>query len=401
MIYSFIHATWQQAQSLFLQAQDAEPENGLVEVPDIIQSQLAQKINDLSSPKAYQTAIQDAIAAAVEDWQHNLDAPNSLVFLSNPVEAIDKILSDSIRNWHHAPELVIVPLNCRSRPRDPLNLKQHIQQALTDYPQLEATSASAMHEAIEDENLDQRTSICIIPCLEQYFLRCIGGWDGIEYLREIVAHNRNCFWVIGCNHWAWDFLDMVCQIRAYFNDVRSLPSLDETMLQEWLNPIVETVVDMKNSDNHDSDLRQSYWKSLSACSSGVSQIAVNLWLQSLRIKKDEDSQAEDLSDYNFSATDTSESTLVLHEVKPSLPNLPSLSSMDRYLLHSLLIHGSMSRSHLALSLGEPESQLQSRIQLLLREDVLSSKNGRLSVQACHYSKLKTELSNNNFFVSGS
>ena len=399
MIYSLIHSTWQQAQSWFSQAQDSDSDHGLVEIPDILQAQLMEAINDLSSPEAYRDEVQGAIATAIEDWQHNLDAPNSLVFLSNPVEAIAKILSDSICNWHHAPGIVIVPLDDQARPRDPLSLTQQIQQALSAYPQIESTNVSAMHEAIEDEDLEKRTTICLLPCLEQYFLRCIGGWDGIEYLREIMAHNRNCFWVVGCNQWAWEFLDMVCQISAYFNNVQSLPKLDGPMLQDWLNPIVKTVVDANNLDTDSDNLRQSYWKSLSNQSSGVGQIAVHLWLQSLRIQE-EDNSTEKLSDYDFSTTTSSESSLVLHEVSPSLPHLPTLTNIDRYLLHSLLIHGPMSRPHLALSLGEPESQLQSRIQLLLREGVLSSNNGHLAVQASHYSKLKTELGNNNFFVSG-
>jgi hypothetical protein len=63
-----------------------------------------------------------------------------------------------------------------------------------------------------------------------------------------------------------------------------------------------------------------------------------------------------------------------------------------------MIHGAMSRPHLALSLGESESQVQAQVQRLLREQVLVQGKGVLSIRAVHYTKLKAELANNNFFV---
>jgi hypothetical protein len=58
----------------------------------------------------------------------------------------------------------------------------------------------------------------------------------------------------------------------------------------------------------------------------------------------------------------------------------------------------MTRAHLAFSLGQQESQIQPRIQWLLRQGVLERSDGVLAVQSLHYAKLKAELANNNFFV---
>ena len=63
-----------------------------------------------------------------------------------------------------------------------------------------------------------------------------------------------------------------------------------------------------------------------------------------------------------------------------------------------MIHGEIKRSHLALSLGEPERKIRDRLQVLRREGVILQRGRRLSVHPAHYPKLYTELKNNNFLV---
>lgn len=399
MTHSLVHSIRQKFQSWFTQAQAAVAiEDEEVELPDGIQSQLWQKIQELPCCQVYQTTVQEVITAGVENWQRNLDAANSLIILGSPVEPIAKILSDSLQTWHNPPVEVFTPLPCRMRPHDPLIMSQQIQQALQAYPQIDVKNLKDTSDLLEANSLADRKTLMMIPCLDQCFLRCIGGWNSIEYLRDMIIHNRNCFWVIGCNHWAWDFLDFVCQISAYFSEVKPLPELDGAMIQTWLNPIAKTMVEPDAIEDSKDNLSQAYWRTLASQSSGVSSIAFGVWLNSLRVKRD---QLEDgnLSQLNLSETSTTNKTrFTLRQTKPTLPSLPPLTGIDRYLLHSLLIHGQMSHVHLALSLGEPESQIQARIQGLLRAGILASSNGMLSVRAAHYAKLKIELTNNNFFV---
>jgi hypothetical protein len=121
---SLLTSLTQQVKSWFEQAKTPEPEEDLVALPDTVQAQLAQKLQALPSPAAYQTAIQADITAAVQAWRQNLDAPNSLIFLGNPVEPIAKILTDSLAAWSDAPVQVVTPLPCLARPQDPLTMAQ-------------------------------------------------------------------------------------------------------------------------------------------------------------------------------------------------------------------------------------------------------------------------------------
>lgn len=393
----------------------ASSPDDLINLPDALQAELAQAVQSLASPEIYQTAIQTAISTGLQSWQQHLEAANSLIILGNPVEPIAKILRDSLQTWDDAPDLkVVTPFPDLRRPHDPLVIAQQIQQALQPYAQIQVNDLQNADDAIDAECLEQRTTVIVIPDLEQCFLRCIGGWDGIEFLRDITIHNSHCFWVIGCNQWAWDFLDFACQISAYFSEIFPLPELDGAAVQNWLAPIATLVkesnaeirhlqskssqvksmnnADLPQKDNNtptEEEHRQGYWNALVLQSFGVGEIAANLWLRSLRIKQD--MPADDPHD---------QKPLTLIETPPLLPSLPSLTDSDRYLLHSTLIHRQITRAHLALSLGESESQIQARIQWLLREGVLKRSNGVLSVCPVYYKTIQSELSNNNFFVGG-
>jgi len=398
MIQMLIRSIRQQAQSWFTQAQVADTDENWVVLPEHLYAQLAQRVRERPYPDAYKAEIQSAIATAIQTWQENLGAANALVFLANPVEPIGTILGDSLQDWAESPMRAIYPLACDSRPSDPLTLPQHLQQTLQRYPQIN-TNPEKFHTQTDVTALENRKTLVVIPGLEQCFLRCIGGWESIEYLRDIILHNRHCFWVIGCNHWAWDFLDFACQINAYFSEVKTLPDFDEEMLKDWLSPLSDLLTETQDSETTEAgDDSSSYWQSLASRSSGSSQIAANLWQLSLRIEKEVSNG--DNSTLTLDQFEGSDAPFVLEKQKPSLPSLPSLTSTDRYLLHSLLIHGQMTRPHAALSLGEPEGLIRSSIQALMREGVLQQTEDTVSIKAAYYGKLKTELTNNSFFVGG-
>lgn len=393
MTNSLIFSIKQQIQSWFSQAKAKakEKENGLLEIPDTIKAQLGELIEPLSSPIVYQKTVQKEVATKMKAWQENLDAPNTIVFLGSAVEPIVKIMQDSLQNWQNPPLKIITPLKCLTRPADPLTMKMQIKQALKPYQQVDQPG-STEYDRFDAESLEERTTAILIPSLDQCFLRCIGGWESIEYFRDLAINNRNCFWIVGASHWAWEFLDLVCQVSAYFNSIKALPQLDGAMLQEWLEPTINKIV--KDDFN-----RKDYFDSLAKESSGISSIAVHLWLQSLRIPKDNDLDEENLPQINLKETTASNQPLVFYQINPSLPSLPPLTARDRYLLNCVLIHGQINRNHLALSLGESKSLLESEIQLLLQKGILKQRKEFLFVYAPHYAKLKSELANNNFLVS--
>ena len=83
---------------------------------------------------------------------------------------------------------------------------------------------------------------------------------------------------------------------------------------------------------------------------------------------------------------------------PSLPGLPPLEPDDQFILYSLILHGDLTISALAESLGDEQSEVQARVQILRRQGVIEQKDKVLKINPIHYPALKQELANNNFII---
>jgi hypothetical protein len=393
MIKSQINSFINQIKYQFSQAKASKPEEILYPLPDDLKKKFKQAFEQLSIPSPYQTFIQKAITEGIINWQNSSQNPNSLVILGNPVESIDQILIESLKNWNPEDYQVIIPINWPIRSTQPQQITEQLKKALEPY-QISAKDK-------QKSSLDCPQKVILIPCLAQCFLRCIGGWEGIELLRNIIDKNNNYFWIIGCNQWTWTFLDSVCQNNAYFDHIESLPCLEGQPLSEWLLSVQpEAITSQLSWSDH-----QSYWNSLSSVSSGISSIAAYLCLDSLRVQEVDLSSEnkEQINQYNaILETEIGESqekkSVKIRGINPILPELPSLKSQDRYLLYCLVIHGGLTLPQLILSLGEQESLIQSQLQYLLREGIIIKNNDFFQVYPPYYPNLKTELSNNNFLI---
>lgn len=360
-------------------------------LPAGITQALAQRLKSLPTPQPYKEAIQLATRQALQTWQANPEtANNCLVILGWPVVANDLMLKDSLQNYLLDCDVRFF-LSGYQRPADPLEITGHLQRELSpdkDTDRAEPTAPvtqTELHEALPRVN--------VIPSLERCFLRCIQGWEGIEYLQNWVTQDTSRFWVFGCNHWAWAFLDKVCQVGAYLEQTQALPELSGEALAQWLRPMLTTAVKRPDGDTLEVQVAsgdETYWQALASLAAGNATTAAYLWLQTLRLDADlltpEGTLPAEAKSVEVTTT------------KPKAPSLISLEALDRYLLHALLIHGEMTRSHLALSMGEDERLIRSRVQVLRREGLIRQAGRRLTVHPAHYPKLYSELGNNNFLL---
>jgi hypothetical protein len=348
---------------------------------------LRQRVGQLEVPAPLVSGVGKALREAVQAWRADPQAPNVLIVLSRPVEPMNPVIEAVLADWNDQEVPCRTLLPCRRRPADPAAAPRMLMSAL-EAPPGSAASAEPL--------------LLSLPNLDQCFLRCIDGWSGIERLRQVILERRDRFWLLGCNRWAWKFLDHVSQFSSYFPDATRLPDLDGEALCQWLAPVVEELglepTAAEEQPDHHSHAegqgsddgrtnepgRSAHWDLLADVAGGSHRIAAELWLASLRRRPPEE--------------DSEEKPAELVAARPFLPDLPALTDEDRYLLHSLLIHGSQRRSHLAYGLGMPSHRLQPRIQWLLAEGVLQDTAGELGVRACHYPSLLRQLADNNFFT---
>lgn len=372
---------------------------------------LSNRIEDLITPLPYRTLIQSKLTEVITQWQKDEDAPNSLVVLGSPLEVLGKIMNETLTEWEQHDLWEIKSLSWSTRRPNPSGIKTRLLEEIGSSQDLNLPQDKHESQPLLTESSEKHQLLLLIPDLSKCFLRCVDGLEGIEYLQDLLLQDRSRFWLIGCNDWAWEYLNVVCQFSAYCEQTISLPAIDDIKLKNWLTPVSETIqfefsdfqdylsdnlhMESDSEDNWISASEQSYFKYLAQISLGVSNVAAKLWLNSLGIEhKEENSSQEDTSE----AEDNLSTKIVLKWSR--LPDLPELTKDDRYLLFSLCLHGEMTLCELALSLGESQNKVQNQIQTLRNSGVIEVRNGFIGINPTHYPRLKRNLANNHFLITG-
>ncbi|NET44251.1 hypothetical protein [Okeania sp. SIO2B3] len=364
--------------SLFIKVPFQETENELDELPKNVISGLNQQIHALPCHPKYVKILQSTLEEALCQWQDHPEA-NELVILSSSIEPLSQIIQTALVNWSYENIRDIKLLSWSNRPKDFLKIVSKLQNDLGLSAKLDV-----------DCNSGKFQELIVIPCLEFCFLRHIHGLDGIEFLRNRIFQDHSRFWLIGCNSLTWQYLDYIYNINSYFEKTLLLPTMTGEELMEWLTPVFTKMEFQKNDLDEEKQVAkmQEYFDYLSHTSQGLSSAASQLWLKSLSMINTENLDSQETEKENI--------LVEYHQIK-SL-DLPELSSSDRYLLFSMLLHKEINLSHLALSLGESESRIQFQIQKLLSMGVIQRLNNLLTIHPTYYPKLRKHLKNYNFIT---
>ncbi|MCC0175396.1 hypothetical protein I4641_00175 [Waterburya agarophytonicola K14] len=362
-----------------------EPEKSLLQLPQAIKKKLGSAVENLPSNPADQKAIAEALNKVYDRWRDEPDgADNSIVILSSPVTTVSRILSETLQEWADEKQVPMKLLPLTARPHAIETTRSKLEHHLKQ-------------KSVEDDSEETPLEVVVIPNLSWCFLRSLEGLEGIEYLQYLLCNgSKNRFWIIGAGQVGWQYLNSVCSLEAYCGEVFSLPAIASEDLEQWLTPIcqdLDIVFDKPRLDRQlldgDKNNQTNYFASLASISKGVSTVAVQGFLKSIRYQKPEGDETEDQR--------KQESKLVAQI--PKLPELPELEQVDRYLLYSLLLHGDLTISALAESLGDEEAEVQARIEILRRKGVAEQKDRVVKINPIYYPKLKQELSSNNFIIT--
>lgn len=355
-----------------------EPERTLIELPSKIRQRLVDLVESLPSNPEDQKAIAEQLEETFGRWQDNPDQSNSLVVLSSPVTAVSRILAETLDNWIDKPDISIKLLPLEARPEFADSIKDKLKHYLEDKRNLE-------------DSVSQHSEIMVLPNLSWCFLRSLEGLEGIEYLQHQLSDGfRDRFWIIGSGQVGWEYLNSVSNIEAYCGEVFTMPALTAEQLQEWFEPIVEDLditFDAPSLDRQilkgDIDHKKHYFERLADISQGVSTVAVQGFLKSIQYQ-----QADKEQDFK---------ARVVAKI-PKLPQLPELESADRYILYSILLHGDLTISALAESLGDKRSAVQAKVQLLRHRGIIEQRGKTIKINPVHYPDIKRELASNNFAI---
>lgn len=344
-----------------------QPEADRAELTSEQTEQLSAAVQSLPQHSLAPESLYSDIEAALEQWQDNPQSSNnSLAILSSPAVAIANILSHDFKSQfagYKPPILVLSTADCARE-------SNQIQ--------------SLLEQRLEQMNAEQEQCIVVIPDLSQCFLRSVDGLSSLDFLQETLLQNPCRFTITGLDPVAWHYLGVVSHLAAYCSREHSLPELEAHQLQDWLQPVVDQ---FQLQFSHHSTLQKAtndspedgYFKKLASLSNGNRTVAEKLFLQSIHPVDADHPETLELG-------------------LPQLPNLPSLEESDNYLLYSLLLHGEMTLSDLADSLGETVPTLRYQAQALQQSEVILQRKERLSINPIYDPKLRQSLALNNFVI---
>ncbi|MBV6624819.1 MAG: ArsR family transcriptional regulator [Rivularia sp. (in: Bacteria)] len=360
-----------------------EPERSLTELPSSLASKLINAVDELPTDNPDLEAIQSTLDKAFEKWRKNPEvADNSLVILSSPVTTVSRILTESLQDWASEREIKLRPLQWIGRPQKVESIAIRLRQ------QLGRGTLTANSKEPE---------IVVIPNLSWCFLRSVDGLEGIDYLQDVLLQDDSRFWVIGAGEVGWEYLNHVSHFKAYCGESLELPKLTGEQLNAWFDTIVsqfqitfaKPAIEFPNTEENES-YQNRYFDRLASVSEGVNTVAAQIFLRSMRYEFTEEDDKEN--------QENKENQGILEAQNPDLPTLPRLNADEHYLLYSVLLHGDLTLAALSESLGDEQSFVKGRVQMLRRKGLIEQKNGIITINPIHYPRIKNELSNNNFII---
>ncbi|AFZ54929.1 hypothetical protein [Cyanobacterium aponinum] len=356
---------------------------------EIIPSKLIERLNTkLNSLPVYESYY-DTLTINVHDYIHQWiinkeqNRKNCLVIKGNCVDNLYNILT-SIFSEKSSLSKETIELDYQIFSLE--NLKQNRRDRL-----------NYLQEKILEIQQQSDKKIILIPDLSYYFSRTIEGLEVLEKLLKLLDEDENKFWIIGCNHWLWLFLVKIYHWDAYIENARDLPLLSQENLQDILLPVLDLVefdwndlrrflveLPNQNEDDHKiiSQLQAKYFENLANLSQGCLGTASQLCFYSLRYVKNEETELSNLKINN-----------------PQLPDFPSITQSDRYLLFCIGLHGHLNKSDLANILGDDQIYITSQIECLVNLNLIHFLDHQnIAINPLFYSKLTKDLKDNHFLV---
>ncbi|MGC9505208.1 hypothetical protein [Baaleninema sp.] len=340
-----------------------------------LRQKLIDRLLELDSPNPYCEEVRSILSQRLKQWQQDETAPNGLAVLGSPVEVLPRLLENTLFSWGYDGVLLIKTVTEVISPHD----------VSATIEQLRQTVESEFMGSI-DRNL-----VMVIPDLSRCFLRCVDGLDSIDVLQEYVLRDRSRFWLMGCDRWAWNYLDRICNLSVSFPEPVALPPLSPEELKIWLSPVCHLAdcqfeKEPENGNFENGELEEDFWNSkpeksyfhrLAELSLGSAAVAANLWLRSLHHLEGEAG---------------------IFAERPQLPELPLLTKDDRFLLYSLGLHRKTSVEDLAKTLGDTPLEVFQRVRRLQSSSLIRQQEELWELEPAHYPRLYRDLSNNQFRI---
>jgi hypothetical protein len=233
----------------------------------------------------------------------------------------------------------------------------------------------------------------------------------VRRLFEQASSGKLGFGVIGCDSWAWSFLQKVCSFRQ--PNALTLQAFDSERLKAYFEVLAVSSVfghlrfrasdsgedilpPPGDSDEQDPVATSPFLKRLAAHSRGILGVAWAYWRSSLCAEPDETPESDSHAD---TMKDLLPQNIIWLRSGLQEPAIPVGTNPDNaFVLHCLLLHKSLPVDLLVDLLPLPRSAITATLHLLTSAGLVQEHNNAWRVSARGYPVVRQFLKNNGYMV---
>jgi hypothetical protein len=198
----------------------AETENAINKLPYVYQRLF--RIEPLVDEKFYEQRLTEInrLKNAFKSWQYGHYAP--AVLIGEKGSGLTTTINIFLNELKYQKEFFRTDITqIIYREDDLLKLLQSLLQV----------KSVKKEDVISFLNSDSGRKVIVLENIHHLYLRTVGGFIALKLLFEIISGtNKNVFWLISCNLYAWNYLERVLNISDYFAYVVKLQTLSDEQI---------------------------------------------------------------------------------------------------------------------------------------------------------------------------
>ncbi|MEX1020763.1 MAG: hypothetical protein WDZ49_13955 [Litorilinea sp.] len=272
----------------------------------------------------------------------------------------------------------------------------------------------------------------VLVALERCYLR---HYNGLDLVRRLVQRlwqaNQPC--VLGCDSWAWAYLDFACQISMLDPAPLTLAPLDAPAISRWIataSPTPDSAPDSAahtanggqlpvyrrmdsgvlvypihdehapqngNHNGEDTDkVTSEFLVHIAAHARGIPGVAWALWRKSLALTQQHEVKS---AARKAAAQDPGTTVWVKKWETVELPAIPArLSDLGAFALHAILLHGGLRFEEIEYLVPGGALQIAHDLRALEAAQIISSDQGRFYVTPQGYPTARAFLQEEAFMI---
>lgn len=248
----------------------------------------------------------------------------------------------------------------------------------------EMSDVSSIEDVEKALLLNESRKIFFLENFQNMYLRSMDGFEALErFLLFMERTQRKVFFIVSCNLYAWNYINLATSAARYFQRTISINSLSVAQTEELILKrhnssgydvkfempedagIVRKIEKMKDRDDQQNFLKKHYFEKLTKLSAGNIRSSILMWLGSIK-------------------EITSESMSVSSEMLTDYPFISDLPKDELFTLTAIIMHDALDANDYSIVSRENESESSMMLYRLYNKGLLIKKDESFQIHPFIY-----------------